>query len=158
MKKILIMLMLGIGIISFSAPAQNGKKSKIDKTVNESAAQNLSFSTITLKLKGTRVSKNDKNKIELEYENFKATGNNKKVYIEKDFQVNGKNPKIIVSKVIFRKMLENFVYSDQEIFVTGFYEDEEGIKYKSFDFSLSVNKDEVKKIYFKDGVIYIWDN
>ena len=47
------MLMLGIGIISFSAPAQNGKKSKIDKIVNESAAQNLSFNTITLKLVGT---------------------------------------------------------------------------------------------------------
>jgi hypothetical protein len=150
--------MLSIGVVSFSSSTQNSKNSKVNKSVNENAVQNLSFSTITLKLKGTRVSKNDKNKIELEYENFKATGNNKKVYIEKDFQVNGKNPKIIVSKVIFRKMLENFVYSDQEIFVTGFYEDEEGIKYKSFDFSLSVNKDEVKKIYFKDGVIYIWDN
>ena len=54
MKKILIMLMLGIGIISFSAPAQNGKKSKIDKTVNESVTQNLSFNTITLKLVGKR--------------------------------------------------------------------------------------------------------
>ena len=150
--------MLSIGVVSFSSSTQNSKNSKVNKSVNENAVQNLSVSTITLKLKGTRVSKNDKNKIELEYENFKATGNNKKVYIEKDFQVNGKNPKIIVSKVIFRKMLENFVYSDQEIFVTGFYEDEEGIKYKSFDFSLSVNKDEVKKIYFKDGVIYIWDN
>jgi len=149
--------MLSIGVVSFPASTQNSKNSKVNKSVNENAVQNLSFSTITLKLKGTRVSKNDKNKIELEYENFKATGNNKKVYIEKDFQVNGKNPKIIVSKVIFRKMLENFVYSDQEIFVTGFYEDEEGIKYKSFDFSLSVNKDEVKKIYFKDGEIYIWD-
>jgi len=149
--------MLSIGVVSFSASTQNSKNSKVNKSVNENAVQNLSFSTITLKLKGTRVSKNDKNKIELEYENFKATGNNKKVYIEKDFQVNGKNPKIIVSKVIFRKMLENFVYSNQEIFVTGFYEDEEGIKYKSFDFSLSVNKDEVKKIYFKDGEIYIWD-
>ena len=47
------MLMLGIGIISFSAPAQNGKKSEIDKTMNESTAQNLSFNTITLKLVGT---------------------------------------------------------------------------------------------------------
>ena len=157
MKKLLLVLMLVIGAISFSDKAQNVGKYKVKQSVNENAVQNLSFSTITLKLKGTRVSKNDKNKIELEYENFKATGNNKKVYIEKDFQVNGKNPKIIVSKVIFRKMLENFVYSDQEIFVTGFYEDEEGIKYKSFDFSLSVNKDEVKKIYFKDGEIYIWD-
>ena len=157
MKKILIMLMLGIGIVSFSVSAQNDKKSKIDKTVNESVAQNLSFNTITLKLVGTRVSKTDKNKIELEYENFKATGNNKKVYTEKEFQVNGKNPKIIVSKVIFKKMLENFVYSDQEIFVIGFYENDEGIKYKPSDFSLSVNKDEVKKISFKDGAISILD-
>ena len=158
MKKILIMLMLGIGIISFSTPVQNGKKSKIDKTVNESAAQNLSFNTITLKLVGTRVSKTDKNKIELEYENFKATGNNKKVYTEKDFQVNGKNPKIIINKTISTAMMENFVNSDEEIVVTGFYENNEGIKYKPFNFSFSVNKDKVKKIYFKDGAIYIWDN
>ena len=158
MKKILIMLMLGIGIISFSAPAQNGKKSEIDKTMNESTAQNLSFNTITLKLVGTRVSKTDKNKIELEYENFKATGNNKKVYTEKDFQVNGKNPKIIINKTISTAMMENFVNSDEEIVVTGFYENNEGIKYKPFNFSFSVNKDEVKKIYFKDGAIYIWDN
>ena len=98
MKKILVMLMLVIGVVSFSALAQNGKKSKIDKTVNESTAQNLSFNTITLKLVGTRVSKTDKNRIELEYENFKAIGKNKKIYTEKDFQVNGKNPKIIKLK------------------------------------------------------------
>ena len=158
MKKILVVLMLAVGAISFSAPAQNGKKSKIDKTVNESAAQNLSFNTITLKLVGTRVSKTDKNKIELEYENFKATGNNKKVYTEKDFQVNGKNPKIIINKTISTAMIENFVNSDEEIVVTGFYENNEGIKYKPFNFSFSVNKDKVKKIYFKDGAIYIWDN
>ena len=150
--------MLAVGAISFSAPAQNGKKSKIDKTVNESTAQNLSFNTITLKLVGTRVSKTDKNKIELEYENFKATGNNKKVYTEKDFQVNGKNPKIIINKTISTAMMENFVNSDEEIVVTGFYENNEGIKYKPFNFSFSVNKDKVKKIYFKDGAIYIWDN
>ena len=158
MKKILVVLMLAVGAISFSASAQNDKKSKIDKTVNESAAQNLSFNTITLKLVGTRVSKTDKNKIELEYENFKATGNNKKVYTEKDFQVNGKNPKIIINKTISTAMMENFVNSDEEIVVTGFYENNEGIKYKPFNFSFSVNKDEVKKIYFKDGAIYIWDN
>ena len=158
MKKILVVLMLAAGAISFSAPAQNGKKSKIDKTVNESTAQNLSFNTITLKLVGTRVLKTDKNKIELEYENFKATGNNKKVYTEKDFQVNGKNPKIIINKTISTAMMENFVNSDEEIVVTGFYENNEGIKYKPFNFSFSVNKDEVKKIYFKDGAIYIWDN
>ena len=158
MKKILVVLMLAAGAISFSAPAQNGKKSKIDKTVNESTAQNLSFNTITLKLVGTRVSKTDKNKIELEYENFKATGKNKKVYTEKDFQVNGKNPKIIINKTISTAMMENFVNSDEEIVVTGFYENNEGIKYKPFNFSFSVNKDEVKKIYFKDGAIYIWDN
>ena len=42
--------------------------------------------------------------------------------------------------------------------MNGFYENNEGIKYKPFEFSFSVNKDEVKKIYFKDGTIYIWDN
>ena len=152
------MLMLGIGIISFSTPVQNGKKSKIDKTVNESAAQNLSFNTITLKLVGTRVSKTDKNKIELEYENFKAIGKNKKVYTEKNFQINGKNPKIITNKVISKKMIENFIESDDEIVITRFYENNEGMEYKPFDFSFSIKKDEVKKIYFKDGAIYIWDN
>ena len=158
MKKLLLVLMLAVGAISFSAPAQNDKKSKIDKTVNESAAQNLSFNTITLKLVGTRVSKTDKNKIELEYKNFKATGNNKKVYTEKDFQVNGKNPKIIINKTISTAMMENFINSDEEIFIIGFLENNEGIKFKPFDFSFNVNKDEVKKIYFKDGAIYIWDN
>jgi len=81
MEKILVVLMLAIGAISFSAPTQNVKKSRADKSVNENAAQNLSFGTITVKLKGTKLSKTDKNKIELEYENFKATGNNKKVYL-----------------------------------------------------------------------------
>ena len=158
MKKLLVILMLAVGAISFSAPAQNIKKSRDNKSVNENVVQNLSFSTITLKLKGTKLLKTDKNRIELEYENFKAIGNNKKVYTEKDFQVNGKNPKIIINKTISTAMMENFVNSDEEIVVTGFYENNEGIKYKSFDFSLSVNKDEVKKIYFKDGEIYIWDN
>ena len=158
MEKILVVLMLAIGAISFSAPTQNVKKSRADKSVNENAAQNLSFGTITVKLKGTKLSKTDKNKIELEYENFKATGNNKKVYTEKDFQVNGKNPKIIINKTISTAMMENFVNSDEEIVVTGFYENNEGIKYRPFNFSFGVNKDEVKKMYFKDGAIYIWDN
>ena len=158
MKKILVMLILAVGAISFSAPAQNIKKSRDNKSVNENVVQNLSFSTITLKLKGTKLLKTDKNRIELEYENFKAIGNNKKVYTEKDFQVNGKNPKIIVNKTISTAMMENFVNSDEEIVVTGFYENNEGIKYKPFNFSFSVNKDKVKKIYFKDGAIYIWDN
>ena len=150
--------MLAVGAISFSAPAQNIKKSRDNKSVNENVVQNLSFSTITLKLKGTKLLKTDKNRIELEYENFKAIGNNKKVYTEKDFQVNGKNPKIIINKTISTAMMENFVNSDEEIVVTGFYENNEGIKYKPFNFSFSVNKDKVKKIYFKDGAIYIWDN
>ena len=158
MKKLLVILMLAVGAISFSAPAQNIKKSRDNKSVNEKVVQNLSFSTITLKLKGTKLLKTDKNRIELEYENFKAIGNNKKVYTEKDFQVNGKNPKIIINKTISTAMMENFVNSDEEIVVTGFYENNEGIKYKPFNFSFSVNKDEVKKIYFKDGAIYIWDN
>ena len=154
MKKILVMLMLVIGVVSFSALAQNGKKSKINNFSNKK----VSFSTITIKLKGTKLLDTDKDKIELEYENFKATGNNKKVYTEKDFQVNGKNPKIIINKTISTAMMENFVNSDEEIVVTGFYENNEGIKYKPFNFSFSVNKDKVKKIYFKDGAIYIWDN
>ncbi|BBM43211.1 hypothetical protein JCM16777_1461 [Leptotrichia wadei] len=158
MKKLLLVLMLVIGAISFSAKAQNVGKYKVKQSLKENVAQNLSFDTITLKLKGTKLSKTDKNKIELEYENFKATGNNKKVYTEKDFQVNGKNPKIIINKTISTAMMENFVNSDEEIVVTGFYENNEGIKYKPFNFSFSVNKDEVKKIYFKDGAIYIWDN
>lgn len=162
MKKILVVLMLAVGAISFSAPAQNGKKSKIDKTVNESTAQNLSFNTITLKLVGTRVSKTDKNRIELEYENFKAIGKNKKIYTEKDFQVNGKNPKIIISKIVSTKMIRNFIESDEEIQVIGFLDEnnerDKGIRYKPFDVKFTENQDWVKKIYFKDGVIYIWDN
>ena len=162
MKKILVVLMLAVGAISFSAPAQNGKKSKIDKTVNESTAQNLSFNTITLKLVGTRISKTDKNKIELEYENFKAIGKNKKVYTEKDFQVNGKKPKIMISKIVSTKMIRNFIESDEEIHVIGFLDEtnerEKGIIYKPFDVKFTENKEWLKKIYFKEGVIYIWDN
>ena len=158
MKKLLVILMLAVGAISFSAPAQNIKKSRDNKSVNENVVQNLSFSTITLKLKGTKLLKTDKNRIELEYENFKAIGNNKKVYTEKDFQVNGKNPKIIINKTISTAMMENFINSDEEISIIGFLENNEGIKFKPFDFSFNVNKDEVKKIYFKDGTIYIWDN
>ena len=162
MEKILVVLMLAIGAISFSAPTQNVKKSRADKSVNENAAQNLSFGTITVKLKGTKLSKTDKNKIELEYENFKATGNNKKVYTEKDFQVNGKKPKIMISKIVSTKMIRNFIESDEEIQVIGFLDEtnerDKGIRYKPFDVKFTENQDWVKKIYFKDGVIYIWDN
>lgn len=154
MKKILVMLMLVIGVVSFSALAQNDKKSKINNFSNKK----VSFSTITIKLKGTKLLDTDKDKIELEYENFKAIGKNKKVYTEKNFQINGKNPKIITNKVISKKMIENFIESDDEIVITRFYENNEGMEYKPFDFSFSIKKDEVKKIYFKDGKIYIWDN
>ena len=154
MKKILVMLMLVIGVVSFSALTQNGKKSKINNFSNKK----VSFSTITIKLKGTKLLDTDKDKIELEYENFKAIGKNKKVYTEKNFQINGKNPKIITNKVISKKMIENFIESDDEIVITRFYENNEGMEYKPFDFSFSIKKDEVKKIYFKDGKIYIWDN
>ena len=154
MKKILVMLMLVIGVVSFSALAQNGKKPKINNFSNKK----VSFSTITIKLKGTKLLDTDKDKIELEYENFKAIGKNKKVYTEKNFQINGKNPKIITNKVISKKMIENFIESDDEIVITKFYENNEGMEYKPFDFSFSIKKDEVKKIYFKDGAIYIWDN
>ena len=122
--------MLAVGAISFSAKTQKVGKTKVKKSSKENVAQNLSFDTITLKLVGTRVSKTDKNKIELEYENFKAIGNNKKVYTEKDFQVNGKKTKIIINKAISTAMMENFINNDEEIVVTGFYENNEGIKYK----------------------------
>ena len=79
MKKVLAALMLAVGAILFSAKTQNVGKTKVEKSSKENVAQNLSFDTITLKLVGTRVSKTDKNKIELEYENFKAIGNNKKM-------------------------------------------------------------------------------
>ena len=32
-----------------------------------------------------------------------------------------------------------------------------GLNTNPFDFSFNVNKDKVKKIYFKYGTIYIWD-
>lgn len=158
MKKLLLVLMLVIGAISFSDKAQNVGKYKVKQSLKENVAQNLSFDTITLKLVGQGLSKDDENKIELEYENFKAIGKNKKVYTEKNFQINGKNPKIITNKVISKKMIENFIESDDEIVITRFYENNEGMEYKPFDFSFSIKKDEVKKIYFKDGAIYIWDN
>ena len=162
MKKLLVILMLAVGAISFSAKAQNVEKYKVKKSLKENVTQNLSFDTITLKLVGQGLSKTDGNKIELEYENFKATGKNKKVYTEKDFQVNGKNPKIIISKIVSTKMIRNFIESDEEIQVIGFLDEnnerDKGIKYKPFDVKFAENQDWVKKIYFKDGVIYIWDN
>ena len=162
MKKILIMLILAVGAISFSAKAQNVGKSKVEKSSKENIAQNLSFDTITLKLVGQGLSKDDENKIELEYENFKAIGKNKKVYTEKDFQVNGKKPKIMISKIVSTKMIRNFIESDEKIHVIGFLDEtnerEKGIRYKPFDVKFTENQDWVKKIYFKDGVIYIWDN
>ena len=113
MKKLLLVLMLVIGAISFSAKAQNVGKSKVEKSSKENISQNLSFDTITLKLVGQGLSKDDENKIELEYENFKAIGKNKKVYTEKDFQVNGKKPKIMISKIVSTKMIRNFIESDE---------------------------------------------
>ena len=162
MKKILIMLILAVGAISFSAQAQNVGKSKVEKSSKENIAQNLSFDTITLKLVGQGLSKDDENKIELEYENFKAIGKNKKVYTKKDFQVNGKKPKIMISKIVSTKMIRNFIESDEEIQVIGFLDEtnerDKGIRYKPFDVKFTENQDWVKKIYFKDGTIYIWDN
>ena len=162
MKKILVVLMLAVGAISFSAKAQNVGESKVEKSSKENVAQNLSFDTITLKLVGQGLSKADGNEIELEYENFKAIGKNKKVYTEKDFQVNGKKPKIMISKIVSTKMIRNFIESDEKIYVIGFLDEtnerDKGIRYKPFDVKFTENQDWVKKIYFKDGVIYIWDN
>ena len=66
--------------------------------------------------------------------------------------------KKIFSKTFSTKMMDNFINSDEEISIIGFLENNEGIRFKPFDFSFKVNKDEVKKIYFKDGTIYIWNN
>ena len=147
MKKILVMLMLVIGVVSFSALAQNGKKSKINNFSNKK----VSFSTITIKLKGTKLLDTDKDKIELEYENFKAIGKNKKVYTEKDFQVNGKKPKIMISKIVSTKMIRNFIESDEEIHVIGFLDEtnerEKGIRYKPFDIKFTENTLHFSKIY-----------
>ena len=162
MKKLLVILMLAVGAISFSAKAQNVEKYKVKKSLKENVTQNLSFDTITLKLVGQGSSKADENKRKLEYENFKAIGKNRKVYTEKDFQVNGKNPKIIISKIVSTKMIRNFIESDEEIQVIGFLDEnnerDKGIRYKPFDVKFTENQDWVKKIYFKDGTIYIWDN
>ena len=162
MKKLLLVLMLVIGAISFSAKAQNVGKSKVEKSSKENIAQNLSFDTITLKLVGQGLSKDDENKIELEYENFKAIGKNKKVYTEKDFQVNGKNPKIMISKIVSTKMIRNFIETDEKIYIVGFLDEtnerKKGVRYEPFDVKFNENEDWVKKIYFKDGTIYIWNN
>ena len=81
----------------------------------------------------------------------------------------------MISKIVSTKMIRNFIESDEEIHVIGFLDEtnerDKGIRYKpfdvkftenqdwvKFDFSFSIKKDEVKKIYFKDGAIYIWDN
>ncbi len=52
--------------------------------------------------------------------------------------------------------------SDEEIQIIGFLDEtnerDKGIRYKPFDVKFTENQDWVKKIYFKDGVIYIWDN
>ena len=162
MKKLLVILMLAVGAISFSAKAQNVEKYKVKKSLKENVTQNLSFDTITLKLVGQGSSKADENKIELEYENFKAIGKNRKVYTEKDFQVNGKNPKIIISKIVSTKMIRNFIETDEKIYIVGFLDEtnerKKGVRYEPFDVKFSENENWVKKIYFKEGIIYIWDN
>ena len=56
MKKLLVVLILAIGAISFSTKTQNVGKAKVEKFSKENIVQNSSFNTITLKLVGTRVS------------------------------------------------------------------------------------------------------
>ena len=106
--------------------------------------------------------KTNENEIELEYQNFRAIGKDKKLYTEKDFQVNGKNPKIVVSKVVSTKMIRNFIETDEKIYIVGFLDEtnerKKGVRYEPFDIKFSENENWVKKIYFKEGIIYIWDN
>ena len=134
---------------------------KSDKLKNV-ATSNISFDTLTLKLVGHGLLKTNENEIELEYQNFRAIGKDKKVYTEKDFQVNGKKPKIVVSKAVSTKMIRNFIETDEKIYIVGFLDEtnerKKGIRYEPFDVKFNENEDWVKKIYFKDGIIYIWNN
>ena len=70
--------------------------------------------------------------------------------------------KKIFNKIVSTKMIRNFIESDEEIQVIGFLDEtnerDKGIRYKPFDVKFTENQDWVKKIYFKDGTIYIWDN
>ena len=56
----------------------------------------------------------------------------------------------------------NFIETDEKIYIVGFLDEtnerKKGIRYEPFDVKFSENEDWVKKIYFKDGIIYIWDN
>jgi len=52
-----------------------------------------------------------------------VNGKDKKVYTEKDFQVNGKKPKIVVSKVVSTKMIRNFIETDEKIYIVGFLDE-----------------------------------
>ena len=134
---------------------------KSDKLKN-AATSNISFDTLTLKLVGHGLLKTNENEIELEYQNFRAVGKDKKVYTEKDFQVNGKKPKIVVSKAVSTKMIRNFIETDEKIYIVGFLDEtnerKKGVRYEPFDVKFNENEDWVKKIYFKDGTIYIWNN
>ena len=149
----------------YKKAAENGiepaKKELESNKFQNKVISNVSFDTITLKLVGQGLSKTDGNKIELEYDGFKAIGKDKKVYTEKDFQVNDKNPKIIISKMVSTKMIRNFIESDEKIYIIRIMDETdsrtEGIEYQPFDVKFTENKDWVKKIYFKDGAIYIWD-
>ena len=134
---------------------------KSDKLKN-AVTSDVSFDTLTLKLVGHGLLKTNENEIELEYQNFRAIGKDKKVYTEKDFQINGKKPKIVVSKLVSTKMIRNFIETDEKIYIVGFLDEtnerKKGVRYEPFDVKFSENENWVKKIYFKDGTIYIWDN
>lgn len=149
------------GIESTRESLEKLELSESSKLTNKNNSQNLFFETITLKLVGHGLLKTDDNKIELEYENFKAIGKDKKTYSENDFKINGKKPKIIISKIVSTKMIRNLIETEEEIHVIGFLKEtddkKEVIKYSPFDFKFTENQDWVDRIYLKDGVIYIWD-
>lgn len=73
-----------------------------------------------------------------------------------------KKPKIVVSKAVSTKMIRNFIETDEKIYIVGFLDEtnerKKGVRYEPFDVKFNENEDWVKKIYFKDGTIYIWDN
>ena len=56
----------------------------------------------------------------------------------------------------------NFIETDEKIYIVGFLDEtnerKKGVRYEPFDIKFSENENWVKKIYFKEGIIYIWDN
>ena len=88
--------------------------------------------------------KTNENEIELEYQNFRAIGKDKKVYTEKDFQINGKKPKIVVSKVVSTKMIRNFIETDESK-INKFLSNLSEVDFENLDNAIQKLKSEIEK-------------